>query len=86
MDGATISILIAALGVVVAIASFYIGQKKSNTDDGRKLGEFMGEIRADIRHIKDDIRTIREDRNNIINDISMAIKQHEKIFHGKEKP
>ena len=84
MDGATVSLVVAGIGVVIAAASFFFGQKKSNNDDGRKLGEFMGEIRADIRHIKDDLRTIREDRSNIVKDIEAAIEQHEKIYHGKE--
>lgn len=79
-----INILIAAAGLVLAAFTFFLGQKRSNIDDGQKLGEFMGEIRTDIRNIKDDINEMKKDRRATNEQIERAIQQHEERYHRTE--
>ena len=76
------NIVIAVAGLVLAALTFFLGQKRSNVDDGQKLGEFMGEIRTDIRNIKDDINEIKKDRRATNEQIERAIKQHEERYHN----
>lgn len=78
------NILIAVAGLILAGLTFFLGQKKSNVDDGQKMGEFMGEIRADIRNIKDDINEIKKDRQDVQDSINRAIKQHEQQYHRSQ--
>ena len=77
------NILIGAAGLILAALTFFLGQKKSSVDDGQKLGEFMGEIRADIRNIKHDIEEIKRDKQNVQDSIDRAIKQHEVQYHNR---
>jgi Sec-independent protein translocase protein TatA len=78
------NLLIAAAGLVLAAFTFFLGQKRSNIDDGQKLGEFMGEIRTDIRNIKDDINEMKKDRRATNEQIERAIQQHEERYHRTE--
>lgn len=84
MDGVTISLIVAVLGVIISITSFFASQRKTNTDDGRKMGEFMGEIHADIKNIKEDIAEIKQDRNSIDKKISKVMEEHEKKYHSRD--
>ena len=76
------NILIGVAGLILAAFTFFLGQKKSNVDDGQKMGEFMGEIRADIRNIKHDIEDIKRDKQNVQDSINRAIEQHEARYHS----
>ena len=78
-----VTILIAVLGLILSVATFFIGQKRASQDDGQEFGEFMGEIRADIRNIKDDIKDIKEDRKRFTDEIDKAINEHVKAYHNK---
>lgn len=78
-----VTVLIAILGLVLSVITFFVGQKKASQDDGQEFGEFMGEIRADIRNIKDDIKEIKNDRERLKNEIDHAINEHVKAYHGK---
>lgn len=78
-----ITVLIAVLGLILSVITFFVGQKKASADDGQEYGEFMGEIRADIRNIKDDIKEIKNDRERLKNEIDHAISEHVKAYHGK---
>lgn len=88
MDTSTIAVVIAAVSAIVSVVSALSNQKKNNNDDGLKLGEFMGEIRTDIKNIKETIQSIKdnhaEDRDAMNDAIKWAITEHEKIYHGKE--
>ena len=78
-----VTVLIAVLGLILSVITFFVGQKKASADDGQEYGEFMGEIRADIRNIKDDIKEIKNDRERLKNEIDHAINEHVKAYHGK---
>ena len=77
------NLIIGIVGALVAVLTFFLGPKRANIDDGQKLGEFMGEIRTDIRNIKDDINEIKKDRRDMQNAIDKAIEQHEERYHSR---
>lgn len=76
-----ITVLIAVLGLILSVITFFVGQKKASADDGQEFGEFMGEIRADIRNIKEDIKEIKNDRERLKDEIDHAISEHVKAYH-----
>jgi len=78
-----LGIILSLIGCIVAVAGFYIGQKKSSKDDGIELGTFMGEIRTEIASIKTMINELKSDHKEVDTKIKDAIIEHENRYHKK---
>ena len=50
------NLLIAIVGCVVAVATFFIGRQTS----AKNTGQEWGELKSDLKHIKDDVKEIKE--------------------------
>ena len=46
-----VGLIISIVSITIAIASFMFGRKKENKTDGFELGQFMGEIKSEIKSI-----------------------------------
>lgn len=83
------TILVGAGGLLLSTITFFIGQKKDNSDSGQKLGEFIGRIDTKLETLNAAIKelktTIKEERRDNANAIEHAIKEHERAFHGVGK-
>lgn len=53
------------LSVIIAIFTFYFNRKKETSTDS----EWRGELKSDIRHIKEGVDDLKEDNKDIKDDI-----------------
>ena len=80
-----IGTLISILAVTISVLALIFGRKDSNKKYDMDYGLFMGEIRADIKNIKDALEELKTDTKNIDYTIDMKIRDHERRYHdGKE--
>ena len=76
-----IGIVYTTITLILAVAGFYIGQKKSSKDDGMTLGQFIGEMRTEIASIKEMINELKSDHKEVDGKIKDAIAEHVKVYH-----
>lgn len=50
------NLLIALIGCVVAVVTFFVGRQTSANNTGREWGE----LKSDLKHIKDDVKEIKD--------------------------
>lgn len=70
MDGISIALTIIGsvmtlLSVLIAVFTFYFNRKKETSNDS----EWKGELKSDIRHIKDGVDDLKKDNKDIRDDI-----------------
>ena len=70
MDGVSIALTIIGsvmtlLSVLIAVFTFYFNRKKDTSTDS----EWRGELKSDIRHIKDGVDELKKDNTEIKEDM-----------------
>lgn len=78
-----ISVVVSIISAIVAIVSLIANTKKSNKTDGFELGNFMGEMRAEISSIKELIGELKKDNKEVDEKIIKAIHDHELHYDDK---
>ncbi len=85
MNYTILTIIISAVAVIISLISFVHNQNRKNSDDGQEYGVFVGEIKTNLKFIRDDIKEIKEDLSRSAKErdeaIEKAIKQHEGLYH-----
>ena len=76
-----VGLIISIISISIAIASFLLGRKKENKTDGFELGQFMGEIKSEIKYIKDMVTDIKSDTKEFDNKIKEAMQEHIEVYH-----
>lgn len=97
MDG--LSVAIAIGGIVLSVATFYIGRIKASKDDGQSNGVFIGEVKTELKYIREAVAQLsnefardREERAKMRAElheefskmVDNAIKTHEKRYHNED--
>ena len=82
-----ISMAIAIIGCVLAIASFVFNRKDKSVAETGEAQYKMGQIDAKLESISKQIENLSQKLDNFDREIDMridkAIEQHEKTFHSK---
>ena len=78
-----VTIIFSLITLIIAIVSFFIGQKKSSKEDGMSLGAFMGEVKADLSSIKTTLTELKNKNDEVGNMIKEAVAEHVKVYHNK---
>lgn len=69
-----IGILIAIIGVGISVSTFYIGRQTS----AKTFGQEWGEMKSDIKHIKDDLSEIRIATSSTVKELGEKIENERK--------
>lgn len=59
-----IGLLIALVGGIIGVATFFIGRQTAAKKDGEQWGEFKAELKTDITYIKRDVGEIKSSVND----------------------
>lgn len=81
-------IIIAAIGLVISVLSYFFGVKKQSNADVEKRAHFEGEIKATLKRLVDDVDKIQQKfdkfSGNYIIEIDKKIQEHEARYHHHE--
>lgn len=81
-----ITLAIAIIGSILAVTTFFNNKKDKSTSETKDFnmsyGLFMGEIKSELKHIKDSLEEIKEDIKTTDSKIKIAIENHERIYHN----
>ena len=78
-----LGVIISVVSVGVAILSLVMNGKKANKNDGFELGNFMGEMKSEIKSIKSFIEELKRDNREVDEKIAKAIHEHEVHYDDK---
>lgn len=74
--------IISILAVTLSVLSFIFGRKDNNKKYDMDYGLFMGEIRADIKNIKNALEELKADTKDINHEMDIKIQEHERRYHN----
>ncbi len=77
-----LGIAISLVTGIVSVLGFLLVQKKNIKDETKDFGIFMGEIKTELKYIKEAIEELKTDGKGISLKINEAIKNHERIYHN----
>lgn len=82
------NILIAAIGAVVSVLTYFAGIKKSSNAETEQRARFEGEIKAKLDQLNRSFEKIesRLDKtaNEFYAEIDKRISEHERRYHGEQ--
>lgn len=84
----TTDILIAFIGVIIAVLTYFAGAKRTSNADVEKRAYFEGEIKAKLDQLLTSFEKLEmklsKNTDELYSEISKQIAEHERRYHGNE--
>lgn len=80
-----LGVLIAIIGIVISVATFFIGRITSAKNDASTITELKKDIEyllRDVKYIRDNIENNSKKYDDSLRRVHMRIDEHERTYHN----